>query len=154
MNIKKDKDFLHLLITFIVSYAIIILLFLYGVNNEWKFVELAYLTPIILGFLYFRSFHPIFGESLKKQADTVSFFLGMLTSCGLIIKLYPDTINSSILEYIPTQLKIFISFFTLHFFCIFISVKFFISLLDYLHSKENKKSKTINLLFKILGSKP
>ncbi|WP_038911505.1 hypothetical protein [Dickeya dadantii] len=145
---ENDKKFERSMIIYLVICIILGSLFLLGAYNEYKFYELGYFTPIFFGFLYFRVFYPFLGELLKKQADAVSFFLGMLTSCGLIFKLSEVPVKSIILKEIPDYIKIFCLYFTLYFLCIFISVKFFISLLDYLKSLTNTNTNT-NTKYKI-----
>lgn len=132
--------FLYLLLTF---------LFIIGIRNNFNFYEIIYFSPMIFGFFYYKCCYPYLGELLKKQADTFSFFLGMLTACSLSLKI--SNFHITILSFISDWMRLTILFLVLQLFCIFISVKFYISAYDLLKSMKNNKNSRWNWLLELLS---
>lgn len=132
---------------FIFVYSLISLLYLVGIYNN-SFISLTYFSPILLGFWYFKLTYNRLGELLKKQADTVSFFLGMLTACYLQVKLLGFNVN--IFPSLNYDVTIFFVSVSLHMFCMFISIKFFISASDLLKSTSPHKNIILQWINRLL----
>lgn len=130
-------------------YALLTILFIAGIHNNWNFYEIIYFSPMLFGFMYFKCCYPCLGDLLKKQADTFSFFLGMITACSLSLKL--SNFHITILSFLPDFLKLAIIFLILQLFCIFISVKFYISAFDLLKTVTTDKKTGWNWLLKLLS---
>lgn len=130
-------------------YALLSMLFIAGVHNNWKFYEIIYFSPMLFGFMYFKCCYPCLGDLLKKQADTFSFFLGMITACSLSLKL--SNLNITMLSFLPDILKLSIIFLILQLFCIFISVKFYISAFGLLKTVTTDKKTGWIWLLKLLS---
>ncbi|NCU09735.1 hypothetical protein [Pantoea ananatis] len=132
--IFKSRNF----IIFTGVYSLLVLSFIIGYIRDNHFLELTYFSPIFLGFFYFKMTYKRLGSLLKKQADTISFFLSTLTACYLQIK-----VMGLSLTFFPVFGKPFSDFLvciTLHMLCMFITVKFLISALDLLESYQEKGS--------------
>ncbi|PAW34909.1 hypothetical protein CIL06_03955 [Pantoea vagans] len=131
-SLFQSKHFL----LFMSVYLLLAIAFIVGYLKNNHYLELAYFSPILLGYFYFKMTHKHLGPLLKKQADTISFFLSMLTACYLQVK-----VMGLSLTFFPIFGKPVSDFFiclTLHLLCIFISIKFYISILDLLESSKQK----------------
>lgn len=130
--IFKSRNF----IIFVAIYSLLGLLFIIGYFSNNHFLELAYFSPILLGFYYFKMTYKHLGSLLKKQADTISFFLSMLTACYLQLKVMG--LSLTFFPVFGQNLSNFLVCITLHLFCMFLTVKFLISAVDLLESNKEK----------------
>ena len=130
-------------------YSLLSISFIAGIRSNWNFYEIIYFSPMLFGFLYFKCCYPHLGDLLKKQADTFSFFLGMLTACSLSLKL--SNFHITIFSLLPDWFTLSTIFIVLQLFCIFISVKFYISALDLLKSMNPDKKSNWTWLLKLLS---
>lgn len=131
-SISESTEFL----CFISVYLLLAIAFVVGMISNNHYLELAYFSPMLLGYFYFKMTHKHLGSLLKKQADTISFFLSMITVSYLQLKVMGYS-----LFFFPIFDKSVTYFFicmTLHLLTIFVSVKFYISALDWLDSTEKK----------------
>jgi len=134
---------------YIFIYALIIFLLILGIKNNWKFYEIIFFSPMLFGFLVFKCCRKPLGDNLKKIADTLSFFLGTLTACGLSFKSLGIKVKT--FQLFPDWLMLSATYIVIHIFCIFITVKFLISLFDLLSSIEIKQDSILSKVLKKLS---
>ncbi|MGC0946000.1 MULTISPECIES: hypothetical protein [Pantoea] len=127
-------------------YTLLTVMFCLGIVNNWRFYELTFFSPIVFGYLYFRCCYPYLKDLLKKQADAVSFFLAMFTASSLQFKLIG--IEVTLFPSLNNTVRLVLCFLSLYVFCTFISVKFYISLRDFLHSINIKKHPNVEKFIK------
>ncbi|AZI51789.1 hypothetical protein CBF16_13315 [Pantoea agglomerans] len=134
---------------YIFVYSLIIFLLVLGIRNNWRFYEIIFFSPMLFGFLVFKCCRKPLGDNLKKIADTLSFFLGTLTACSISFKSLGIKVKT--FQFLPDWLTLSATYVAINILCIFITVKFLISLFDLLSSIERKEDSILSKILRKLS---
>jgi len=134
---------------YIFVYSLIIFLLVLGIRNNWRFYEIIFFSPMLFGFLVFKCCRKPLGDNLKKIADTLSFFLGTLTACNISFKSLGIKVKT--FQFLPDWLTLSATYVAINILCIFITVKFLISLFDLLSSIERKEDSILSKILRKLS---
>lgn len=134
---------------FISVYSLLAIAYIVGYVSNNSYLELAYFSPMILGYYYYKLTKIPLGSLLKKQADVMSFFLGMLTTSYLQFKV--TNVNVLFFSFSNHSFSNFFVCATLHILCMFISVKFYISICELLESNQPYDNKFLQWIYKLFS---